>query len=77
MRHACKGIGGSNPPLSASYPLTHCNNDIFLISWAFERAPATKECYEAVRQMVASVQRQGIFYFRWTIPDALRADMLT
>lgn len=75
MRHGCKPIGGSNPPLSASYPLTHCNNGIFLISWASKRAPATKECYEAMRQMVGLVQRRGIFYFRRTIPEALRAAM--
>ena len=34
-----------------------------------------RSCYEAMKQMVGSFQRRGIFYFRRTIPDALCADL--
>ena len=34
------GIEGSNPSVSAIYPLTVCDNGIFWIPWASETAPA-------------------------------------
>jgi integrase len=66
------GIEGSNPSVSATTPLTICNNGIFLIPWACKTAPATKECYEAMRQMVGLIRRGRTFYFRRTVPSHLR-----
>jgi hypothetical protein len=66
------GIEGSNPSVSATTPLTICNNGIFWIPWASETAPATKECYEAMRQMVGLIRRERTFYFRRTVPSHLR-----